>query len=432
MSQRGSYSLPPKSGEQLAGETQRLAPAIPAPHRARRMKPGFSPGTVLRVDGAQTIADALAGLPAVEPRTAETGVSSELLEEFAYLYGNQFDSYLVTEPGRQEFWSSGRRGLISYATRGRYVLVGGGLVAPEPEKENLLGEFVEHIAGRGQRVAFHNLGDEELSLFRKFGFQISKWGEEPIVDLGECTWKGKPFEWVRRQTNFCQRHGVTASEVRPEELTAEQWARTLAEVHEVSAESLATKVQANEMRFFEGRIADHELGLRRLFVARSAHGAGRMEGFVICNPMLNGTMWATEMYRHRCDSVRGTTAFLIHHVLKQLQDEGVRSVRMCLDPGLRCGTPLPGDSRLVRYGMQATERWLGLVFDVAGLRHFKSRFRPRYESRYLAALPYVSLGSIMAFVRVLGAFELSLPKTLKIVGQRLRKRATRKTLSDVE
>src|SRR5262249_2246435 len=153
---------------------------------------------------------------------------------------------------------------------------------------------------------------------------------------------------------------------------------------------------------------NHDLGLRRLFLARSAHGAGRMEGFVILNPIEGGKAWATEMYRHRIDSVRGTMAFLIHHILKELQKEGVERVAMCLDPGLRC-TPLEGASALVRRGMQFSENWMGLIFDIAGIRHFKGRFRPRYENRYVCSRPNISPGAIWAFVRVFGAFNLSLP-----------------------
>ncbi len=102
--------------------------------------------------------------------------------------------------------------------------------------------------------------------------------------------------------------------------------------------------QKKAMQFFEGRIDNHALGLRWLFIARRH---GRIEGFVICNPILNGTGWATELYRYRIDSVKGTMAFLIHFVLQQLKAEGVQRAGLCLDLGRDCH-PLPGDSFLVR------------------------------------------------------------------------------------
>src|SRR5262249_58169779 len=143
----------------------------------------------------------------------------------------------------------------------------------------------------------------------------------------------------------------------PCQLEPEQWSRTLAELHEVSAQSLSQKAQA-PMKFFEGQFDDHELGLRRLFVARSDYGAGRVEGLVICNPVRNGSAWATELYRRRTDSVRGTMAFLFHHVMNQLQAEGVRQLGLCLDPGRGCGEARPGDSPVLRHGMQLGDRFM--------------------------------------------------------------------------
>jgi phosphatidylglycerol lysyltransferase len=346
--------------------------------------------------------------------------------------GEYFDSYLASEPGRKEFWLSNGEGFISYARRGSYILVGGGLIAPDEHKAQLVKEFVTFARFRKYRIAFHNIGEHELPLFREQGFEVTKWGEEPIVDLGNLDWKGKAYEWVRRQTNYCLRNGVQAFEVPHTELTAEQWKRTLDEMLEIAAESLEEKPQRGEMRFFEGRIGEHEVGQRRVFLARSSEGLGRIEGFVVCTPMRGGTRWATELYRRRKDAVRGTMAYLFHFIQQQMQREGVEQVNLCLEPGLRCSEKLRGDSALVRLGLTWGGSLMGCVFDVAGLRHFKSRFRPRYESRYVCAYPKVTLNSLLAFVQVSGLFDVDVWKLLKISIDRVRKFAARSTLAKVE
>jgi phosphatidylglycerol lysyltransferase len=355
--------------------------------------------------------------------------SSPAFREFVCANGQYFDSYLATEAGRLRFWSRDGSGLISYTRRGRYVLVGGGLVAPDCQKANLLGEFVEFGEREGLRLGFHNIGESDLPLFSEFGFEITKWGEEPVIDLGERTWAGKQFEWVRRQTNYCRRQGVVAYEIQPDSLAPDQWSRTLAEVREVAAASLTRKIQSHGMRFFEGNIDQHELGLRRLFVARSDGGLGRIEGFVVCNPMFGGSRWSTELYRHRPDAVRGTIAFLFHHLMQVMQNEGVRQVGLCLDPGRNCAAGSPDDSRLVRGLLAFNEKYLSAVFDVTGLRHFKSRFRPRFENLYVCSRPRVSVGSLWAFVNVLGSFEIDWRKLARVLVDRIRKRHRRKTLS---
>lgn len=423
--------LPPKPRTVETGAVKPRAPAGSASGPAVELPAGVA-GVRRRLDSgaAQTIHAPKSDLRMLAPSSAveHVDVASDELQQFVFSYGQYFDSYLATEPGRLNFWSPTGPGLVSYTRRGRHVLVGGGLIAPEIHRANLLREFVEFASDRKLHVAFHNIGDEDLPAFRQLDFQITKWGEEPVIDLASCTWRGKPFEWVRRQTNFCVRSGLQAFEVFPRELEPEQWSRTHAEILEVAAESLSLKAQLDSMKFFEGRIDNHELGLRRLFVARSMYGAGRIEGFLVCNPMRDGTMWATELYRRRIDSVRGTMAFLIHHTLQQLQAEGIRQVGLCLDPGLNCEIPLPGDSFLIRRTMQFNNRYLNAVFDVAGLHHFKSRFRPRYENRYVCALPKISIRSMLAFAGVSGVFKMNPLKLARICIDRWRKSVSRQSL----
>ena len=95
-------------------------------------------------------------------------------------------------------------------------------------------------------------------------------------------------------------------------MSAADWSAVLKEIDEITRDSLAGRPQSQELEFFDGRIGEHELGLRRLFLARSDEGRGRIEGYIVCNPIENGRKWSTEIYRHRSDSVRGVIAFLMH------------------------------------------------------------------------------------------------------------------------
>ncbi len=170
------------------------------------------------------------------------------------------------------------------------------------------------------------------------------------------------------------------------------------------------------------------LGRKRIFIARAEHGAGRLEGFLACNPCRQGAMWVMETCRRRPDAVRGTTPFLMHQAMQTFRAEGVRWVSLCLIPGLRCQTPMPGDSRLARWGLVVGTRYCGLVFDTAGAYHFKTRFRPYFESRYLCVYPKVTLGSSWALIRLLGVLRLDLGKVAGLLAQRWQKRTSRASL----
>ena len=177
------------------------------------------------------------------PRIHSPRVSSRWshIEEQAYEYGRAYDSYFATEDGWKRFRGRGLDGLISYRRLGKYVKVIGGLLARDEEKPRLLREFTRLSDSFGLLTSFYNVTEHDVELFREHGYQVTKWGEEPFVDLQECTWSGKPYEWVRRQTNYCRRAGITIVEHRRDEMDDASWNALLARLRDVSNSLLATK-----------------------------------------------------------------------------------------------------------------------------------------------------------------------------------------------
>ncbi len=332
--------------------------------------------------------------------------AGDLTEALLFQYGRCYDSYLGLDAGRGYFWSSDRSGLVAYVRRGRYLNIGGGLIAPAEHKARLLGDLMQFAQAQKLVVSCYNIPEDELPLFRQFGFQLTKWGEEAFIDLNDALWRGNAFEWVRRQVSFCRRKQLVFSECQLDELAPDERERMIAEIREVSAAPLAQKPQAAEMAFMEGSFDPARMYRKRLFVARAEEGRGRIEGFLIANPGLNGAMWAFELYRYRSDAIRGTVPFVMHQAIETLKQAGATHVSLCLVPGLHCDTPLPGDSGMVRRSLGIANRYFGFLFNSEGTHFFKSRFRPRYESRYLAVSPKVTLGSSWAFIQVIGVLKL--------------------------
>ena len=118
--------------------------------------------------------------------------------------------------------------------------------------------------------------------------------------------------------------------------------------------------------------------------------------------------------------------------MQTLKTEGVERVSLCLIPGLRCHEPLPGDSPMARWGIVVGTQYFSVLFDTAGAYHFKTRFRPRFESRYLCVRPKVTLSSAWAFIRVLGVLQLDFGKLYGRLTTRWRKRSARTTLYSPE
>jgi phosphatidylglycerol lysyltransferase len=353
-----------------------------------------------------------------------------VLEDLAFRYGRSAESYLVTEPGRECFWLPNCAGVIVYLRRGRYLHVGGGLLAADADKPALLAAFTRWATGSRLRPMFYNIAPDEVHLFREARFQVTKWGEEAIIDLSTATWKGKQFEWVRRQSNYALRHGLVFVECQPHLMAREAWDRLSQELIEVSNGILSERPQIGDIGFLNGRFDPSTLGRRRLFLARHKE-LGRIDGFLVCNPCRGGREWALELYRDRPDAVRGTIPFLMHQALQKFQREQIERASLCLVPGVRCERPMPGDSAIIRNAMVLSQ-YFSFIFDVAGLYHFKSRFRPRFEDRFICAYPAVTLGAAVSFIGLCGALRLNSVKLIRSLWRQVRYARSRSTLAAPE
>lgn len=313
------------------------------------------------------------------------------LRNCALDFGDTYASYLATESDRQYFWGSERRGVVAFRRRGRYVMVADGLLADPDDRETLLAEFLAFTAANRWHASFINVPRNEINMFRRAGCEVTKIGEEPLVRLQATRFAGKQWEWLRRQENFCRRQGVEFQEV--DAASDPAYLTTIApQLEEISAEHIAGTLHRRELSFVVSQFDARDVRERRLFVARQGE---RIVAFVVCNPGLAGDMWAIEVYRRRRDAVRGVVPALIMHVLRTMQAEGVSYASLSLCPFLRC-TPMADDSKKFRWMANFWWRRLNTIYDMQGLFHFKSRFRPEYREMFIAAQPRTTIRSMIA------------------------------------
>jgi phosphatidylglycerol lysyltransferase len=250
-------------------------------------------------------------------------------------------------------------------------------------------------------------------MFRRHKCQVTKCGEEPLVRLQRTDWKGKEFQWVRRQENFCKRQGVEVCEINPVFADPVYRCEVAPQLEEISRAHLASTLHRKEVRFFVSQFSAKRLSGKRLFVARKD---SRIMAFIVCNPGLDGDFWAVEVYRRRPDAVRGVIPYVIMHAMRAMKTEGVRYFSLSIVPFLRC-TPMIDDSSFFRSVASFWWRFLNPVYDMRGLFHFKSRFRPDYREMYLATKPRVTVGSLLAMAWAWKLFHFN---PLRLLQQGLR------------
>lgn len=343
------------------------------------------------------------------------------LEQLAWRYGNAAESYLVVEPDGQCLLLPDLQGAVAIFRHKcrKHVHVPGGLLASDENKPRLI-EALKTLAATHRTVNCYSIREEDLPFFEAAGFQITKFGEEPVLDLGRVSWSGKDYEWVRRQANFCRRNGVICQEVNPQELPPAEWEAMKAELHEILHDDLEGRPFPHQLALLEGRLYPDHLGRRRLFIARK-RDQSQLEAFLIANPLRDGREWAFELYRKRKDSTRGVMPYLMKSVIDLMQEEGVEQVDLCMVPGKGTATPShPRESRLVRFGVDNWYRRLDFFMNFQGQFYFKSRFRPRMINRYVCVTPRASLFSVLSFLRTVGAFSVNYRNLMRAIWQDLR------------
>ena len=353
-----------------------------------------------------------------------------LVEDYAVRYGRQYDSYLavrVTE--RRFFFASDGKGIVSAVQRGRRFGVFGGILGPPEHWNDIIEELMLACGKRRLHVGFFAVDEELRDALATHGFQANKFGQGAIVDLTKTDWKGKPFEWVRRQSSYCTRQGLAVQECRVGEHTPADWQKLTRELLDIEAQFLSDRSHDSHLRHVVGRYSGTLDARQRLFTARQG-ATGAIEAFVVCNPSLDGQRWVLECFRRRPDATRGVIAFLLHQVMQQLKTEGVREADLCMVPFINCDTPLAGDHRLSRQVIHFVGRHLNWIYDAQGLFHFKSRFRPDSHDVFVCAYPRIDAGWMHFIIKECGFLKISPVNVARQIREQFAKRVQRSNMAN--
>jgi phosphatidylglycerol lysyltransferase len=333
--------------------------------------------------------------PATQPHKDE-------LEICLRRYGTNSTSYVLMEGAKRYFTSSRVAGFIGYQMRAGVAVIGGDPVCEVTDAPALLADF---IVARDRAVCAYQVTPEFLDAFRQAGFGDVQIGNEAIFDLQRFTLAGGQMELVRAATNKARREGIRIIEHHP---FAPGSGVINAELRAVSDEWLRNK-NNREMGFLLGGLGLECLTAKRYFIARSEHGNGRVEGFIVCEPIYGRRGYYLDATRRRMDAVRGTMELLTTEIFRTLHAEGYAITSMGLAPLANMDDPdlkrHPRLTRLMRFAYEHVEN----TYDFKHLYRYKAKYHPHaWERRYLCFLGRrLSPRVLFATLQVRAAFSLS-------------------------
>jgi phosphatidylglycerol lysyltransferase len=299
------------------------------------------------------------------------------LESWVNRYGINSTSYVLLEGPKQYFTSPRVDGFLAYQVTAGVAVIGGDPVCSQSQAPELLRDFVDAMSGCP--VGAYQVSPHMRDAFRRAGFRDIQIGKEAVFALSKFSLAGGALELVRAAANKARREGVVVSEHRPFAMGARS---VNDELRAISAEWLRARGE-HEFGFLLGSLALEQRTAKRYFIARSGKGAGRIEGFIVCEPIYGRNGYYLDVTRRRVDAVRGTMELLTTEILRLLYAEGYDMASMGLAPLALLDDPdLSGHPRLTNL-MRFVYQRVNNNYHFKLLYRYKAKYRPHaWEPRY--------------------------------------------------
>ncbi len=298
--------------------------------------------------------------------------------------------YLVYLEDKALLFDERREAFIMYGVQGRTWVALGDPVGPPERVPELIRLFIARCDDYGGTPVFYEVGTKYLSHYADFGLTFVKVGEEARVDLREFTLDGPRGARYRQLVRRLEKDGGVFRVLPSDEVR-----RRMDELREVSDDWLRTR-SVGEKGFSLGCF-DPQYVAR--FPAAIVECGRRIRAFATLWPGMLGQEVSADLMRHHHDAPRSVMEALFAHLMIWGRAQGYRWFVIGMAP-MSGFEQSPVAPLWARAGRLLYEHGTPL-YNFQGLRAFKSKFDPVWESRYLVYPGGLALLRIAADVSAL-------------------------------
>jgi len=339
------------------------------------------------------LAAAYLAMNLMRPARPEPGVAS--IEDLQRARGlisscSQAMANAVLSGDKRLLFSNASDAFLMYQINGRsWVSLGDPIGAPEGQEE-LVWRFRELSDRHGGWTAFYQVSKERLPLYVDLGLAAMKLGEEARVSLPDFSLEGSARAELRTQRRRAERDGATFEVVRADAL-----APLLPKLRAVSQAWLEDKAVA-EKSFSVGAFVESYVSNFPVAVVRTA---GEPVAFATLWVAGTGEEIAVDLMRFGADAPRGAMDFLFVELMLWGRAQGYRWLNLGMAPlaGLERHPLAPAWHRVGNFVFRYGEHF----YNFDGLRRYKAKFNPVWESKYLASPGGLALPRVLLDISVL-------------------------------
>lgn len=274
---------------------------------------------------------------------------------------------------KQFLLNDGNNAFVMYGVEGRSWVSMGDPVGPENEWEELLWKFRELCDYHDGWPVFYQIENTHLDLYLDIGMSFLKLGEEARVDIESFLLESSANRDLRQAHNKIQKQGYTF-EIIPQE----QVGKIIDKLRGISDLWLKEK-NVREKRFSLGSFS-------REYVSNFPIAAVRRGDDIIAF----ANIWTTgqkeelsvDLMRHLPDCPNGIMDYLFAEMMLWGKGQGYKWFSLGMAPlsGLTDNALAPLWHRFGTFVFRHGEHF----YNFSGLRHYKQKFNPVWQPRYLA------------------------------------------------
>ncbi len=339
------------------------------------------------------LASAFLAANLLRPARPEPGVASgeDLTRARSLISGcSQALANAALSGDKRLLFSTAGDAFLMYQVNGRSWVALGDPVGTPAGQEELVWRFRELSDLHGGWTVFYHISAEKLPLYIDLGLTVMKLGEEARVRLTDFSLEGSARAELRTQRRRAEKDGATFQVLAPGQLPA-----VLPKLRSISDTWLQEKAAA-EKSFSVGAFDEAYVSQFPVAVVSCAN-----------EPVAFASLWvsgdrqeiAVDLMRFSADAPRGAMDFLFVELMLWGKAQGHQWLNLGMAPlaGLERHPLAPAWHRVgnlvFRYGEY--------FYNFDGLRRYKAKFNPLWESRYLASPGGLALPRVLLDISVL-------------------------------
>jgi phosphatidylglycerol lysyltransferase len=329
----------------------------------------------------------------LRPARPEPGVASQedLSRARALICGcSQAQANAALSGDKRLLFSAAGDAFLMYQIHGRSWVALGDPVGERSGQEELVWRFRELSDLHGGWTVFYQVSADQLPLYIDAGLTVMKLGEEARVQLTDFSLEGSARAELRTQRRRAERDGASFRVLAPDELTS-----MLPKLRAISDAWLEDKAAA-EKSFSVGAFDEDYISHFPVAVVTCAN-----------EPVAFASLWvsgdreeiAVDLMRFGADAPRGAMDFLFVELMLWGRAQGHHWLNLGMAPlaGLERHPLAPAWHRVGNFVFRYGEHF----YNFDGLRRYKAKFTPLWESKYLASPGGLALPRILLDISVL-------------------------------